>query len=118
VFRADSQKIQNGTRTGDILNDVLSGKDGFKGRRHELVIARLANIQTLANYTNKSPKQNELAGQVCLKCRKSSLEAEFQNNLLVCGRCKQAYYCSKSTSKPSPKLAPLASICRAGGRGY
>jgi hypothetical protein len=101
------EKFQKGTRSGDILNNVLSGKDGYKGgaRRHELVMARLANIQKIANVTSHPPNQDALlVGLMCRKCNKNSMEAEFQNKLLVCGRCKQTYYCSKGKKPKKNKV--------------
>ena len=38
-------------------------------------------------------------GKMCRYCGNSEHSQAFQNSLLLCGKCKQAYYCSKDCQK-------------------
>lgn len=80
------KKLKPGQSTGDVLEEVLSGKSGFKGRRDPSVVMRLRNLQKMASVFNEKVVSNPggKIGRVCRYCNKADLSEEFQESLLVC----------------------------------
>jgi hypothetical protein len=103
------KKFTSGKKTGDILEGLLSGKDGWKGRRanphHERVMKRLVALNKLAIMTNQKswkPEENTELGRLCRHCAKTGLELkneDAEKRLLACGKCKCTYYCSRDCQK-------------------
>jgi hypothetical protein len=85
------KKFKSGKACGDILNSILSGEDGYSGKRNEAVLSQLLFLQKLttilAENKDFSGKEN-----VCRNCNKElTLDATF----FCCARCTAADYCSK-----------------------
>jgi hypothetical protein len=83
------RKFKPGQPTGDMLAAVIAGKDGYKGSRDKAVMNRLETLQKMCSMPNQkvgqlSPEGDDLAGKICRKCNKASMELE--SRLLVC-RC-------------------------------
>jgi hypothetical protein len=84
------KKLKSGTRTGDILDAVIAGKDG---PINEKAKADLARLQTLARLSNDDSSGDKKDGKVCNHCVKA--ETLGGAKLMKCQRCKLTYYCSK-----------------------
>jgi hypothetical protein len=84
------KKLKSGTRTGDILDAVIAGKDG---PINEKVKAELTKLQTLARLSNTNNDKDNKDAKVCRHCLKTeSLEGA---KLMKCQQCKVTYYCNK-----------------------
>jgi hypothetical protein len=85
------KKLKSGTRTGDILDAVIAGKDGPVNEKAKSALIRL---QTLARLSNNNENYDDNRTKMCRHCEK--YEAQMGNALLMkCQRCKAAHYCSK-----------------------
>lgn len=102
------KKFTPGQKSGDVLEELLSGKDGWKGRsnpNHSIVMCRLAALKKLANMSNTKswrPEEDVKLGRICRQCSKSGLELrneDAEKRLLMCGKCKSTYYCSRECQK-------------------
>jgi hypothetical protein len=83
------KKCKSGTRTGDILNAVIAGKDGHVDDEAKYSLVRL---QSLAQYSNSDYDCSVI--KKCNRCVK--IETQIDSTLLMkCQRCKAVYYCSK-----------------------
>jgi hypothetical protein len=74
------KKLKPGQPTGDILANVIAGKDGYKGSRDKATMIRLENLQKMCSLFN----EKQTAGKSCRNCNKGTIYMEFQNSLLVC----------------------------------
>jgi hypothetical protein len=84
------KKLKPGTPTGDILDAVISGKDGPINEKAKSGLARLQTLAVLANCDDE--KKNGI--YMCRHCEK----VETQNDsavLKACQRCKVTYYCNR-----------------------
>jgi hypothetical protein len=86
------KKFKSGKAGGGILNSILSGEDGYSGKRNEAVLSQLLNLQKLANMTEKKDSLSVIA-TTCRNCSKGSLTSE--DTMFCCARCADADYCSK-----------------------
>jgi hypothetical protein len=78
----------SGTRTGDILDAIIAGKDG---PINENVKSALIRLQSLARLSNNIVNY---CTKMCHHCEK--IETQIDSALLMkCQRCKVACYCSK-----------------------
>jgi len=87
------------TPSGKILEDVVSGKDGWKESvppHRERVMKRLNALKRFASMANQT-STTEL-GRICRKCGVNSLDNPSVA-LLACGRCNSTYYCSPQCQK-------------------
>jgi hypothetical protein len=86
------KKLKSGTRTGDILDAVIAGKDGPINETAKSALTRLQRLARLSNSNdNKGNKYADL--KVCNHCLKS--ETLDGAKVMKCQRCKVAYYCNK-----------------------
>jgi hypothetical protein len=84
------KKLKSGTRTGDILDAVIAGKDGPINEEAKSALIRL---QTLARLSNT--KDNETTEvKICRHCEKIETPMDSAK-LMKCQRCKEAYYCNR-----------------------
>ena len=95
-------KFIPGTATGDILDGLLSGKDGWKPARNSAdynrVMKRLKALKDLTAMAKESfaAEGNKDYGRLCRNCSKSGYDLkESGKRLLSCGKCKNTYYCSR-----------------------
>jgi hypothetical protein len=84
------KKLKSGTRTGDILDAVIAGKDG---PINEKVKADLTKLQTLARISNSNKSEDSKDVRMCRHCLKT--ESLDGAKLMKCQRCKVTYYCNK-----------------------
>jgi hypothetical protein len=81
------KKLCKGEATGIILDQVIAGKDGFKGRRLDEVMTRLVNLQRAASLNESffaARSGNVSIGQMCRYCNKAEMTESFQEKLLIC----------------------------------
>lgn len=84
------RKLKPGRPTGDILDAIIAGKDGYrKGSRNEAVMNRLVNLQKMCSMSNEKvgilgPEGDELRGGACRKCNKGPIASDSQSSYLVC----------------------------------
>jgi len=101
------KKFKKGQPCGDLIFNILNGKDGHKDPRTQrgkimqylTTIARLADIMQPGEQRQQqgdSTTGKTILNKICRHCSKSGLTAEFQKSLMACSRCQQAYYCSKT----------------------
>jgi hypothetical protein len=85
-------KLKPGTRTGDILDAVIAGKDG---PINEKAKSALAKLQTLARLCNNNYNYDDMrdAAKICKHCEK--IETLDGAKHMKCQRCKLTYYCSR-----------------------
>lgn len=97
-------KFAPGTPTGDILEGLIAGKDGWTSKssdNHQQVMKRLKALHKLAILANESPSSPEDGielSRLCRHCGKTGWELKKQDGykrLLACSKCKTAYYCDK-----------------------
>jgi hypothetical protein len=84
------KKLKSGTRTGDILDAVIAGKDG---PINEKAKADLTKLQTLARFSNNNNDGGNEHPKACHHCVK--IETLEGAKLMKCQRCKITYYCNK-----------------------
>ena len=97
------KKFVSGTKSGDILEGLLAGTDGWTAKsnpNHAIVMKRLEALHTLAGMASKSlsPENDVELTRVCRHCGKTGYEIKQQDEyrrLLPCSKCKSAYYCDK-----------------------
>jgi hypothetical protein len=84
------KKLKSGTRTGDILDAVIAGKDGPINEKAKSSLSRLQSLARLSNdnYDNTCTNLKN-----CEHCTK--METLGGAKLMKCQRCKVTYYCSK-----------------------
>jgi hypothetical protein len=105
------KKLKPGTPTGDILDAVISGKDG---PINEKAKSGLARLQSLARLSNDNSGSECTFVKTCCYCKK--LETQMDNALLMkCQRCKAIYYCSKECQVADWKSHKK--ICKESGIG-
>ena len=81
---------------GVLIDDILAGRDGSE-RIDPRVKIHLCTIKKLVHSATKDGK---VKTRPCSYCSKFESTAEFQESTLMqCGRCKQAYYCSKECQR-------------------
>jgi len=91
------KKFKKGQPCGDLIINILNGKDGHKKdprisrvkiMQYLTTIARLADIM-------QPDQQQHQKNFICFNsnCSKAGLAAECEK---TCSRCQQAYYCSKT----------------------
>jgi hypothetical protein len=83
------RKLKPGQPTGDILADVIAGKDGYAGSRNQAVMNRLENLQKMCSMSNEKfgalgPGGKEQERTICRNCNKRSIASEFESSHLVC----------------------------------
>jgi hypothetical protein len=85
------KKLKSGTRTGDILDAVIAGKDGPINEKAKSSLARLQSLARLSNdnYDNMRGKNVRM----CRHCDKA--ETPDGAKLMTCQRCKRIFYCSR-----------------------
>jgi len=101
------KKFVSGTKTGDILEGLLAGKDGWTAKsnpNHEQVMKRFEALHKLADMTSESlsPKNDVELSRICRHCGKTGWEIKKEDDykrLLPCSTCKNAYYCDKVCQK-------------------
>jgi hypothetical protein len=87
------KKLKSGTRTGDILDSVISGKDGPINEEAKSILSRLQSLARLSN-NNNTDDEKCMYLKMCKYCEKT--ETPMDSALLMkCQRCKVTYYCSK-----------------------
>jgi hypothetical protein len=86
------KKLKSGTRTGDILDAVIAGKDGPISKKAKSSLTRLQNLARLSN-DNDNYDNTCTNIKMCGHCNK--IEALDGAKLMKCQRCKVTYYCSK-----------------------
>jgi hypothetical protein len=91
------KKLKSGTRTGDILDAVIAGKDGPISEKAKSSLSRL---QSLARLSNNNMTCTNF--KMCHHCNK--IEALDGAKLMKCQRCKVAYYCSKQCQTADWKI--------------
>jgi hypothetical protein len=86
------KKLKTGTRTGDILDAVIAGKDGPINAKAKSCLVKL---QTMARLSNDGyDSECRVAGKCCRLC--DTAEAQMNGvKLMECRRCKVTYYCNK-----------------------
>jgi hypothetical protein len=91
------KKLKLGTRTGDILDAVIDGKDG---PINEKAKSGLIELQNLARLTN----DNDYATlKTCHHCEK--IETQMDDaKLMKCQRCMVTYYCNRGCQIANWKL--------------
>jgi hypothetical protein len=92
------KKFAKDTPLGVILENVLSGKDGYQGQesRDPTIMTRLRNLQSssaMANTSFTMPGMTDT--HFCRNCSKSQFDIGAHMELQVCARCKNTYYCSR-----------------------
>jgi hypothetical protein len=86
------KKLKVGTRTGDILDAVITGKDGPINEKAKSSLSRLQSLARLSN--NDDNYDNACTNpKMCHHCEK--LETLGGAKLMKCQRCNVTYYCSK-----------------------
>lgn len=105
------KKLRAGTPTGDFLLRVIEGEEGFKGPRSPGVVARLKNLSDQARMITGSANgmPTGLDTRSCRNCNKTELDTK--RPMLVCSKCKSAYYCVKACQIADWKLHKQ--ICKA-----
>jgi hypothetical protein len=85
-------KLKSGTRTGDILDAVIAGKDGPISENAK---SALAQLQTLARLCNNNYIYDTRwdAPKICSHCKETETLDGAKH--MKCQRCKSAYYCSR-----------------------
>jgi hypothetical protein len=96
------EKLCKGTSTGDLLINVVNGLDGNNHQRPVEVQKRLKNSMRMATVSNLRSHESSISLSMCRKCSSRNHDHE---KLLVCSRCKTAYYWRL------PKRYPLACVC-------
>jgi hypothetical protein len=87
------KKLKAGTRTGDILDAVIAGKDGPINEEVKSSLVKLQSLARLSN-NNSTDDQKCMYLKMCQHCDKT--ETQMDSALLMkCQRCKVTYYCSK-----------------------
>lgn len=87
------KKFRRGKPCGDIVHNVLMGKDGHTCHRDQTVLNHLKTIQQLAeNMENDALHEHEI---VCI-CRHCSKRGK---GYAACARCLTAHYCSRECQK-------------------
>jgi hypothetical protein len=81
------KKLRSGTPMGDILDAVISGKDGPINEKAKSGLTRLQSLALLSNCGDDVVK-------VCRNCDKTEIQMDGAL-LMKCKRCKVVYYCSK-----------------------
>jgi hypothetical protein len=85
------KKLKSGTPTGDILDDVIAGRDG---PINEKAKSSLARLQTLARLSNGGDEFDDVSIKRCRNCKKT--ETQMDGTLLMkCQGCKVTCYGSK-----------------------
>lgn len=118
LMEANTVLLQNtfvpGTTTGNILEGILAGKDGWKHARrnhpnHMLVMTRLQALQKLAILARDSEdleENNSNSMRICRHCGTTGLELKQQDEyrrLIPCSICKTAFYCDKACQQADSK---------------
>jgi hypothetical protein len=85
------KKLKSGTRTGDILDAVIAGKDG---PINEKAKSSLAKLQSLARLSNDNYDSKYANLKMCRHCDKDETQMDGAK-LMTCQRCKSVYYCSR-----------------------
>jgi hypothetical protein len=85
------KKLKVGTRTGNILDAVIAGKDGPISEKAKSSLSRLQSLARLSNNDNYDTKSAIL--KMCHHCDKTETLGGAKH--MKCKRCKAAYYCSK-----------------------
>jgi hypothetical protein len=87
------KKLKSGTRTGDILDAVMAGKDGPINEKAKSALSRLQSLARLSN----SNDSNDYKRVMLNKCNHCDKFETLMNSakLMKCKRCKATYYCSK-----------------------
>ena len=96
-----SKKLKPGTPTGDILEGLLTGKDGWTGNRQKSsreyaqVMKRFRALKDMATMSSTpfGPQGDNELGRMCRYCSKSAYD--LGKELQVCSRCKNTWYCSR-----------------------
>ncbi len=102
------KKFKKGQPCGDVLHAIISGED-CKVKKNPKVMTYIRNLATLAIAAQDIPCSIRTL-RTCRNCNKGSCSKDFQKSLMQCGRCKQAYYCSKECQKKDWKKHKL--ICQ------
>jgi hypothetical protein len=104
------KKLKSGTRTGDILDAVIAGKDGPISEKAKSGLARLQRLALLSNCAN----ERDHVVKRCHNC--DTVETQMVSaSLMKCQRCKVSYYCSKECQVTDWKSHKK--ICKALGSG-
>jgi hypothetical protein len=88
------KKLKSGTRTGDILNAVIAGKDGPINEKVKADLAKLQSLARLSNDNDNNDNQSNFLIKMCGHCEKVETQMDGAK-LMKCQRCKVTYYCSK-----------------------
>ena len=108
MMEKDTRLIQTrlapGTRTGDILEGLLAGKDGWTAKSNPNLpqtMKRLEALHKLAVMATKCAENDIELTRVCRQCGKTGYEKrnEDGSRLLPCSKCKSTYYCDKTCQK-------------------
>ena len=92
------KKFKPGEPCGDVVQTILQGTDGSPIQRPS-ILAKLRTIVRVVDSINREDHDPTTIGKMCRYCGKSEHSQAFQNSLMLCGNCKQAYYCSKDCQK-------------------
>lgn len=101
-----------GTRTGDILQGLLAGNDGWTTKssnsNHEVIMKRLQGLAKLAIASKRSmsPEDYMELTRICRHCGKTGWELAKESDykrLLPCSKCKVAFFCNKTCQRADYK---------------
>jgi hypothetical protein len=87
------KKLKSGTRTGDILDAVIAGKDAPINEEAKSSLVRLQSLARLSNNDVNHDSQSTVDQKSCGHCDK--IEKPQGTKLMKCQRCKLAYYCNR-----------------------
>mmetsp|Transcript_5066 Transcript_5066/g.12084 ORF Transcript_5066/g.12084 Transcript_5066/m.12084 type:complete len:485 (+) Transcript_5066:75-1529(+) len=92
-----STNLQRGQPCGDVVIAILEGRDGSRLQRPSI----LNKLNTMIRFAASVDPEHKCGdgNKMCRKCGKSDSSESFQESLMKCGRCHQAYYCNRECQK-------------------
>ncbi|CAJ1942146.1 unnamed protein product [Cylindrotheca closterium] len=105
-----TKKLVKGQPCGDVVHAILEGRDGSRAERPNI----LNGLKTMVRFVESiDPVQKDAIDyRICRMCGKGDTSESFQQSLMKCARCQQAYYCSKSCQRADWKLHKKVCIPR------
>lgn len=96
------KRFQPSEPCGKVVVDILSGRDGSRVKRPEV----MRRLEAIASYTSMldSSSAARNRGSICRHCNKSELSimSQGQRSLMRCARCERVSYCSKVSNCQLP----------------
>jgi len=106
------KKLKKGSTSGNVITNIIDGSDGFQGRyKNTRMMIHIKSIAKLADLF-QVPENSQCGSvmKICRHCNKTDSTEEFQRSLMVCSRCKTAYYCSRECQVADWKLHKKACV--------